>query len=870
MIGQTLSHYKIIEKLGAGGMGEVYLAEDAKLDRTVALKFLPPDMATEADVKARFVQEAKAASALKHPNVCPIHDIQEHEGRLYIVMEHVEGATLTDKKGQLSVKKAVDVIAQVAEGLAAAHEKGIIHRDIKADNIMLRDDGIAQIMDFGLAKLRGVSRLTREGSTVGTTAYMSPEAIQGHDSDHRTDIYSLGVVLFELVTGRLPFDAVHETAVMYEIVNVDAPPISAIKPDIDPELDRIVLECLDKDPDERYQSARELAKDLRRHNRSSSGRQRASQVSTIKPVYQQSGIAPAAHQSSAYQSAVHPVAEQPAAHSAAAPTKRSKLPWIVAGISFLAFFMLFASNMGWVNFYINRTAVPARVTRAHILIPEDGQLASLGGGHIAISPDGTMLAYVATDSASSEAFLWVRPIATLTALKLPGTRDAQYPFWSPDSRNIGFFQNGKMMKIAAAGGPALTICDAGSGRLGSWNADNVIVFSPTFRETLMKVAAAGGVPETLTVRDTTQKDLTHRWPWFLPDGQHYLHFARTGSGSGSENDAICLRSLDGTVYKRLVPAASNPAYASGHILYLRESTLMAHPFDLDALEFTGDAFPVAEDVSFNNQFSKGSFTVSQNGVLAYQSGSFLAGSQLLIYGRDGTVLDSIGDPETYFDFSLSPDESHVLADVRDQNTNQYDIWSYHLGRGIKTRLTFAPEDDGAGVWHPDGERFVFGSERAGPASLMTKAANGVGDASPLHVSAGEAFPTSWSPDGKYVVFDYTDSVDSRVNHIWALDVEGDGTPIQLTSSEFDEYTGILSPDGRWLAYVSEESGTEEVFVAPFPSMSSKWQVSVGSGGDRPRWRRDGKELFYFNNEDEIMAVDVDGTGASFRIGKVTK
>jgi serine/threonine protein kinase len=267
MIGQTVGQYKIVEKLGAGGMGEVFLAEDGKLDRKVALKFLPPGMASEPDVKARFMQEAKAASALNHPNVCTIHDIQEHDGQLYIVMEYVDGTTLADKKGQLSVKKAVDIIADVADGLAAAHEKGIVHRDIKAENIMLRADGIAQVMDFGLAKLRGVSRLTREGSTVGTTPYMSPEAIQGHDLDYRTDLYSLGVVLFELVTGRLPFDAVHETAVMYEIVNVDAPPPSAVRRDLDPELDRIILECLDKDPEERYQSAKGLAKDLRRFSR---------------------------------------------------------------------------------------------------------------------------------------------------------------------------------------------------------------------------------------------------------------------------------------------------------------------------------------------------------------------------------------------------------------------------------------------------------------------------------------------------------------------------------------------------------------------------------------------------------------------------
>jgi Tol biopolymer transport system component len=684
------------------------------------------------------------------------------------------------------------------------------------------------------------------------------------------------VVLFELVTGRLPFDAVHETAVMYEIVNVDAPPISAVKQDIDPELDRIVLECLDKDPDERYQSARELAKDLRRYNRSSSGRQRASQVSTIKPVYQESGVAPAAHQSSAQQSAVHAGAVQP---SAAQPTpvtatplaKRSKLPWIVAGVSLFAFFMMFAANMGWVNFYVNRTSHPERVTRAHALIPEGGQLASWGGGHIAVSPDGTILAYVASDSTSPDDYLWVRQLSSLTALKLPGTRGAYYPFWSPDSKHIGFFQDGKMMKIAAAGGPALTICEATQGRLGAWNEDNTIVFSPHFRENLMRVSAAGGIPETLTTMDTTATDNTHRWPWFLPDGKHYLYFARTGSGSGSEKDAICVRSLDGTVYKRLVSTASNVAYASGHILYLRSSTLMAHPFDANALEFTGDAFPIAEDVSFNNQYSRGSFSVSNNGMLVYQSGTFVDGSLLITYDRTGVVLDTIGEPADMFSFSLSPDETHLLVDINDANSNQWDIWSLDLVRGIRTRMTFAAENDGGGKWNPNSDQFAFSSLRRGDKwSILTKSANGVGEASVLIDTshAAQIWMVDWSSDGNYLIYQQVDSGRTDLN-LWAFPLTGDRKPIQLTDSEFDEDEGKLSPDGRWLAYTSDESGNEEVYVAPFPGMGSKWQVSINQG-DRPRWRNDGKELFYLSNDDEIMAADVDGSGSSFRIGKVTR
>jgi Tol biopolymer transport system component len=490
---------------------------------------------------------------------------------------------------------------------------------------------------------------------------------------------------------------------------------------------------------------------------------------------------------------------------------------------------------------------------------------------MAVSPDGATLAYVASDSSSTDFYIWVRPISALTALKLPGTKGAWYPFWSPDSKHIGFFQGGKMMKIAAAGGPALTVCDAPSGRLGTWNEDNTIVFSPHFRRVLMRVSAAGGMPDTLTALDTTASDQTHRWPWFLPDGQHYLYFARTGSGSGSEKDAICLRSLDGTVYKRLIMTSSNVAYAAGHVLYMRNSTLMAHPFDDGALEFTGDAFPIAENVSFNNQFSRGSFSVSETGILVYQSGAFVEGSLLMTYSREGIVLDTIGEPTSMFDFSLSNDETRLLMDIQDVNANNWDIWSYDLNRGIRTRLTFAAADDGSGIWHPNNKQFVFGSERANDKwSMFTKATNGVGEASALldTSSSIERWPTDWSSDGNYIVFQQNGG-EKTDEDLWALPLVGDQLPIQLTDSEFDEYEGALSPDGRWLAYVSEESGKQEVYVAPFPGMGSKWQVSA-SEGDRPRWRRDGKELFYLNNSDEIMAASVDGSGSSFEIGKVVK
>jgi serine/threonine protein kinase/Tol biopolymer transport system component len=845
MIGTTVSHYKVIEKLGAGGMGEVFLAEDAKLDRKVALKFLPPGMASDPDVKARFMQEAKAASALNHPNVCTIHDIQEHEGQMYIVMEYVDGATLADKKNQLSVKKAVEIVAQVADGLAAAHEKGIVHRDIKAENIMLRSDGIAQVMDFGLAKLRGVSRLTKEGSTVGTTAYMSPEAIQGHDLDYRTDLYSLGVVLFELLTGRLPFDAVHETAVMYEIVNVDAPPPTALRSELDPELDRIVLECLDKDPEERYQSAKGLARDLRRFNRTSSGRMRASQVSRIKPAYQQpSGIAspplPGAQQS-AYEQAAHaPVPPGP-------PSKSSRIPWLVAAAAMAACVVLAV-------LYLDKSEPMRAVSRSLILAPDSTMFVPWGGGHLAMSPDGKRLAFVAADSSLNESRLWVRPISSMIAFPLPGTEGASYPFWSADSRHIAFFSQGKLRKIEASGGPPMTLCDATAGRAGTWNANDVIVFSPDQSGFLFRVPAAGGEPESVTVKDTTANDFTHRWAWFLPDDNHFLYFARTGSGSGSEMDAICVGSLDGRTYKRLVRAKSNAVYAAGHLLFVREGALMAQPFDADAVELTGDAFPIAEAVSYSGNFSRGSFTVSQTGTLVYQSGDIQMGSQLLLYDRTGQIRDTIGELDNYYSPALSPDGKRIAVDVDDPTNNNTDIWIYDMERGIRTRFTFDSTGETNPVWSPDGAWLAFRSSPGEGHGVYMKSTSGAGEDSLVWHSQSFVRTNRWSAEPPDI-------------YALALLDTTEARPIVATS--FGEWDPAPSPDGRWLAYTSEESGDEQVYVVPFEGGGGKWQVSINQG-DRPRWRSDGKELYYLDNSDHIMVAQVDGSGSSFRIGKVSK
>ncbi len=846
MINETIAQYTITAHLGSGGMGEVYLAVDSKLDREVALKFLPEELKADGDVKARFLQEARAASALNHPNLCTIHDVAEYNGHMYIVMEHIDGETLRDKKEKLTISQILEIGAQMADGLAAAHAKGIVHRDIKTENVMVRKDGIVQIMDFGLAKLRGVSRLTKEGSTLGTVGYMSPEQALGQDADHRTDIFSLGVVLFELLTGQLPFQGAHEAAIMYEIVNVDSPPPSSIRPEIDTELDRIVLECLQKEPDERYQSAKEVAKDLRRFKRDS-GRKRVSRISQVRPsmsmVATQQATAP--HET---------VSARPLEQ-----VKRSPLMGIVAAVAVL----IAIASVAW-KFAVPNPDTP--VVRASILPPSATTYRSTAGGHITLSPDGRYLAFVGVDSTSGENMLLIRALNSNTSLPLPGTEGARYPFWSADSRFVGFFANGKLMKVRATGGPAQTICGAIEGRGGTWNSDGVIVFAPDQRQSpLHRVSAAGGESTPVTVFDSTSNDYTHRWPWFLPDGQHFLFFARTVSSDGSEKDAICLGSLDGGIAERLIYTKSDVAFANGHILYMMNGTLMAQPFDASSLKMAGDAVPLAEKVSMNARYSRAIFSVSQTGTLVFQTGQFQAGSQLTVFDRTGRILDTIGDRNTMYIPRYSPDENRVVVDILDEASGNVDIWIYDVQRRIRTRLTFDSTTSIGPCWSPDGKRVAFTTDRDSIWATYVKDASGARPTRRVATQPNDAYVLDWSPDGRYLSYLMPDSLGN--SDIGVLELDRDSVIRRFTDTPFNEVPGDFSSEGRWLAYTSNESGEDEVYVVPFPDFTGKWQISV-SGGDYPVWGASDTELYYVDESDRIMVVQVDGSGSSFTVGEV--
>jgi Tol biopolymer transport system component/tRNA A-37 threonylcarbamoyl transferase component Bud32 len=860
MIGKTISQYNILEKLGEGGMGVVYRARDTKLDRDIALKFLPPELTKDASARERFIHEAKAASALSHPNVCAIHDIQDHENQMFIVMDFVDGQTLREKQDSISFKQAIDIGIQVADGLAAAHEKGIVHRDIKPENIMIRKDGIAQVMDFGLAKLRGnVSRLTKEGSTVGTAGYMSPEQVQGQDTDHRSDIFSFGVLLYELLTGQLPFKGVHETALAYEIVNVDPAPMSSIKPDIDPHLDAIVLECLEKDPRERTQSIAQVSLDLKKYKRDTS-RQRASRIAAARSIVRTSeGAQPLG----GYE-----------------PSKGLPIAWIVAAS------VLFICAVTFGVMYFKRPPTGLQTISAYILPPEKltfaAQSGGLGGGHLALSPDGSMLAFVAADS-SGKTRLMVRALNALNAKEFPTTEGACYPFWSPDNRYVGFFQSGKMKKIEASGGPSVTICDAPNGRGGSWNQNGVIIFSNA-ADPIYEVPAAGGVAAAVTKLDTSRNEKTHRWPHFLPDGRHFLYFSRSSFGGVErKEDALVVGSLDGNENKRLMAAKGNVVYASGCLVYLRERTLMAQPFDAGKLETSGDAMPIAEPVDYDLAYNRALFSASQNGTLIYQSSSTQYGLQLEWFDRTGTSLGTIAPPADYGGVSLSPDGKRLAFDIYDYSSGNRDIWIYDIARGLKTRFTFDPSVDQSPVWSPDGSRIAFCSDRKEHLDLYQKTTSGAGVEEVLLESPGAKFPVDWSADGTFIAYIIYEI--KKTDDVWILPVDPGGAgedrmPFAFLQAESDEDVSQFSPDMRWISYLSNESGNVEVYVCPFigadgrptVSQSRKWQVSTNGVGYNAgvciKWNRNGKELFYLSNDNKLMAADVKASGSTFDVGAI--
>jgi len=833
--GACLGPYEILSPLGAGGMGEVYRARDTRLGRTVAVKVLPSHLCASHEARQRFEREARAVSSLNHPHICTLHDVGRHEGVDFLVMECLEGETLSSRleRGPLPADELLRYAIQIADALDKAHRQSLIHRDLKPGNIMLTKAG-AKLLDFGLAKSTGAapaaleltvsptvgSPLTAEGSIVGTFQYMAPEQLEGQEADARSDLFAFGAVLYEMASGRRAFQGKSQASVIAAILHLDPPSLTSLQPLSPPALERVVGRCLAKDPDERWQTARDL-------------------------VFELQWIA---------QAGSRPEAPTPASML---ERTRERFLWL-----FVVALLGTAFGLAWHQ----AVSVEERAIRAFVPAPDRTTIRStgLGAGPVMVSPDGRRLVFSARKENGID-LLWVRPLDAVVATALAGTEGASFPFWSPDGRSIGFFADGKLKRIDVAGGPALSLCDADNGRGGTWSPGGVILFGPDPSSGLFRVPEAGGAPVEVTKLDRAGHEETHRWPQFLPGGKNFIYFSRITVGD--EANAVMAGSLDGGDPRVVFRGISNALYASGHLLFVREATLMAQPFDPDDLTFAGDAFPIAEQVQLDASFSRGVFSASENGVLVYQTGIPQTGSQLIWFDRSGKQTGLLGDKAVYADFSISPDLERVVVNVSDPRVGPPDLWIYEVARNLRTRFSFDAGPDNCPVWSPDGSRVVFSSLRKGSFDLYIKSYAGSADEEPLLQTEHHQCTQGWSSDGRYVAYQNR-GVPGTGLDIWVLALSGDSKPIPFLRTEFSEFDPQFSPDGRWIAYVSDESERDEVYVAPFPGPGRKWQIST-AGGTRPRWRQDGREIYYLAEDNRIIAVEVGQQGSTFEVGSAS-
>jgi len=830
--GSRLGPYEILAPLGAGGMGEVYRARDTRLERTVAIKILPAHLSDKPAAKDRFEREAKAISSLNHPNICQLYDVGSqdtaHGPVSYLVMEYLEGETLADRliKGPLPLEQVLRYGVEICEGLEKAHRTGVVHRDLKPGNIMLTKAG-AKLMDFGLAKpavaplgsgsssLKTRSQpLTAEGSLVGTFQYMSPEQVEGKEADGRSDIFALGAVLYETVTGKRAFEGKSQLSVASAILEKEPEPITATKPMTPPDMDHVVRLCLAKDPDERFQTAHDVKLQLK-------------WIATS------------------------------ASHPRPRTTRSNRERWILVS----AVVVLLAA-LAAVSLRPSREVAPT--TWSSILAPEKTSFAYFAGP-VAVSHDGRKLTFVATTSDGQDV-VWVRPLNAPNALALPGTAGASYPFWSRDDRHIGFFAGGKLKTTDAAGGKGLvvTLCDAAGARGGAWNETGTILFSRTWGG-IHRVSSSGGTPAEITKLDPSRGERSHRWPFFLPDGRHFLYLAANFRGGSAEAALIYLGSLDSTESKILFRARSNAAYIPGHILFVRNRLLMAQPFDEERLEIRGQPIPIAEQVQYDELTWRGVFSSSPNGVLAYQGGNTGVNSHLVMFDRAGRELKTVGAPADLIIHRVSPDGQKLAVSVLDSSVVNYQLWLYDLFREKEIRLTFGPHRSRNPTWAPDGNTLIFAMNKNGFYDLFEKRSDGTGSEELVLESQTSKYPTDWSTDGRFVAYSSNSSKEKTA--VWILPRFGERKPYVFLQGDHNAGEGRFSPDGRWVAYTSDESGRAEIYVTPFPQAASKWQVSV-AGGTSPRWRRDGKELFYLAADSKLVAVAVETNGAIFQVGAV--
>jgi serine/threonine protein kinase/Tol biopolymer transport system component len=827
-----LGPYEIIALLGAGGMGEVYEARDTRLERTVAIKI------SGVRFTERFEREARAISSLNHPHICALYDIGREDSTDFLVMEYLEGETLEARlrRGPLPIEEALRIAIQIASALDAAHRKGVIHRDLKPGNVMLTRSG-AKLLDFGLAKMGspvssatietvGITQpppLTVEGTILGTYPYMSPEQLEGKETDARSDIFAFGAMLYEMITGRRSFEGSSSASLIAAVMSTNPPPVSTIQPMASPALDRLVRKCLAKSPDDRWQTAGDLL----------------SELEWIAESGSNAGI-PA------------PVV--------AKRRNRERLSWIAAGLAAA----LLVGSLLWIAAHLRNEPPAAAAVRFQIPAPD--KLNFFPYQKPAVSPDGERIAFTAAATILEADRLFVRPLNAPAATEIPlAGLDPHFPFWSPDGRQIAFSSGGTLQRVDVSGGPPVTICgNCNAAYGGTWNRDGVIL-STNNTGRLYRVSAAGGDPKPL--RPLAEGEIGQIWPEFLPDGKHYLYLSVS---IRPDQQGIYAASLDSKDRKLIVATNANAAYVqSGQLLFMRSSVLMAQPFDLQNLTLGGEPRAVADHIETAAAVHIGvpitSFAASPKGVLVWRRNTRSSQSVLQWLDRSGKRLGVVGEAADYSNPSLSPDDTKLAIGIRDPQTKTRDIWIFDLLRGTRTRLTFDPADDLDSIWSPDGTRIAFTSDRTGQRNIYWKPADGSGSEELL--LGGKEGPENvedWSQDGKYLMYNYQTP---NAVHLYVLPL-ADRKPIPFLKSEFRSSQSQFSPNGRWVAYRSTESGRPEVYVQGFTLDSSpargKWQVSV-AGGELPRWRRDGKELYYESNSD-YFAVDVKTDGASFEAG----
>jgi Tol biopolymer transport system component len=836
--GFRLGPYEIVAALGAGGMGEVYRARDTRLGRTVAIKILPSDRHPTQEARMRFEREARTASQLSHPHICALYDVGRQDtgdgdGVDYLVMEYLEGETLARRllRGPLPLPEALHHAAEMADALDKAHRHGIVHRDLKPANVMLTRAGV-KLLDFGLAKaaapaadssvsaLSTPTQVTQEGTILGTLPYMAPELLEGKDADARSDLFAFGAVLYEMTTGCRAFAGNSRASLISAIMTADPAPVSSLQPLSPAALDRLIAVCLAKNPENRWQNARDLGRELR-------------------------FVADADARSAALPQAPR-----------RAP--RTGIAVLAAGAALTAGLLGGASLQRW---WTPGAAPPAPMRLS--LVPPKGTTLI---GTLSISPDGERVALVLADD-SGVSKIWIRPIGSPVAVPLAGAEGAQSPFWSPDSRSVAFSSDGKLRRIDIAGGDAQPLAEVTDFRGGAWGAHGDIVFARNTNEGFFRVAESGGAITPVTTLDAARQEESHRWPSFLPDGRRFL-FLVVGKDAG-----VYLASLDGKERRRILPDVLSAAlYAPpGYLLYTAGNSLLARAFDPATGEFHGDPQAVAEGVwSDPIVWGYTAFSASAAGTVVYRPGSG-GDLQLTWFDRSGRNLGTVGSPGTLLEPSFDPRKTRAVVCHQDRVTGRLDLWIHDLARGGAARFTGGSGHRGAQtpLWSPDGASVVYTGTRGESWALLRRPVSDAGadEETLIPEDPGVSiFADDWSRDGRYLLYERI--TDKTKYDLWVRDMQTrQSRPLLVT--EFNESHATLSPDGRHFAYVSDESGRGEVYVQGFPAGGTKWPVSSG-GADEPRWREDGKELFYLAPNGDLMSVDVSAGASGFEVSKPKK